>query len=59
MQLVSSVVRPAIGCMVCIHVLNLVGAAIWAEGVPVSSHIHLWILTLVILLVLHMVRDAL
>ena len=59
MQLVSSVVRPAIRRMVCHHVLHLIGAAIGAEAVPRSSHIHLRILALVILLVLHMVRDAL
>ena len=59
MQLISSVVRPAIGRMVCHHVLHLIGATIWAEGVSVSCHIHLRILTLVILLVLHMVRDTL
>ena len=45
--------------MVCHHVVHLVGAAIRAERVPVTCHIHLRVLTLVILLVLHMVRDAL
>ena len=45
--------------MVCHHVLHLIGATIWAERVSVSCHIHLRILTLVILLVLHMVRDTL
>ena len=59
MQLVSSVVRSAISRVVCHHVVHLVGAAIRAEGVPFASHIHLRVLTLVILLVLHMVRDAL
>ena len=59
MQLVSSVVRSAIGRVVCHHVVHLIGTAIRAEGVPVTCHIHLRILTLVILLVLHMIRDAL
>ena len=45
--------------MVCHHIVYLVGAAIRAEGVSVTCHIHLRILSLVILLVLHMVWDAL
>ena len=59
MQLISSVVRPTIRRMVCHHVLHFIGAAIGAERVPRSCHIHLRILTLVVLLVLHMVRDTL
>ena len=57
--MVSSIVGSTIGRVVCHHVLHLIGSAIRAEGVTVSCHIHLRILTLVILLVLHMIRDAL
>ena len=45
--------------MVRHHILHLMRAAVGAEGVPGACHIHLRILSLIILLVLHVVGDAL